>query len=423
VAALFTREFFLAARERLNTGGIICQWAHTYDISEADLRSVVATFVSVFPGGTAWLIGSGDLLLVASADAQGLELENLARGWHEPAIAADLRSVSAVEPFQYLAMYAAGPAELTQYGAGAAIQTDDRMALEFSGPRSINDPGAGAHNAGELRALLLTPPNVVRRAFDGATAAQWRDRGSMMRRIGDQPAAYDDYARAVAADPADSASLRGLVESALAAGRDGAAQDLLEAAGVKHPTTSAIWIAISRLLAARGSVDGAVEAATRAVTLQPADGGGLEQLASIFADAGAADRLAPVVDQLRAQQPHSAGTLYYAAAYHFLRQEMPAARDSAEQALAADPGYVAAHNLLGAVYGTLGRPDDARKSFEAALKLNPSDASIYGNLGLLELTLGNPQSAFDYFAEGLSLDPASTTARNGLAQARNALQD
>ena len=42
VAALFTREFFEAARARLNPGGLLCQWAHTYDMSADDLRSIVA---------------------------------------------------------------------------------------------------------------------------------------------------------------------------------------------------------------------------------------------------------------------------------------------------------------------------------------------------------------------------------------------
>ena len=64
VSALFTREFFLAARDRLAPGGIICQWANAYNISDRDLRSIVATFLSVFPDGTAWLVGADDVLLV-----------------------------------------------------------------------------------------------------------------------------------------------------------------------------------------------------------------------------------------------------------------------------------------------------------------------------------------------------------------------
>ena len=64
VAALFTREFFESARARLKPDGLLCQWAHTYDISADDLRSIVRTFASVFPQGTMWLVGEGDLLLI-----------------------------------------------------------------------------------------------------------------------------------------------------------------------------------------------------------------------------------------------------------------------------------------------------------------------------------------------------------------------
>jgi hypothetical protein len=46
----------------LRPGGVLCQWAHTYDISNADLRSIVATFLSTFPDGTLWLVGDADVL-------------------------------------------------------------------------------------------------------------------------------------------------------------------------------------------------------------------------------------------------------------------------------------------------------------------------------------------------------------------------
>src|SRR6185369_13714700 len=68
VAALFTREFFEAARARLLPGGLLCQWAHTYDISPDDLKSIARTFASVFPQGTMWLVGGGDLLMIGTAD-------------------------------------------------------------------------------------------------------------------------------------------------------------------------------------------------------------------------------------------------------------------------------------------------------------------------------------------------------------------
>src|SRR5438445_3232597 len=66
VASLFTREFFEAARARLEPDGLLCQWAHTYDISAEDLKSIARTFASVFHGGTMWLVGEGDLLFIGA---------------------------------------------------------------------------------------------------------------------------------------------------------------------------------------------------------------------------------------------------------------------------------------------------------------------------------------------------------------------
>ena len=89
VAALFTREFFEGARDRLAPGGLICQWANAYNISDADLRSIVATFLSVFPHGTVWLVGGDDVLMMASdatarraagADARALGAPRRGRG-------------------------------------------------------------------------------------------------------------------------------------------------------------------------------------------------------------------------------------------------------------------------------------------------------------------------------------------------------
>ncbi len=80
VASLFTREFFEAARARLKPDGLLCQWAHTYDISPGDLQSIVRTFGSVFPQGTLWMVGGGDLLLIGARDGDILPRLDDGRG-------------------------------------------------------------------------------------------------------------------------------------------------------------------------------------------------------------------------------------------------------------------------------------------------------------------------------------------------------
>ena len=151
VASLFTREFFLAARRALVPDGILCQWAHTYDISGADLRSIAATFASVFPDGTIWLVGAGDVLLIGSPAGTASRLATIEQSYARPGVADDLAEVAVPDAARVLAMYAGGAAELRAYSVGATVQTDDRGTLEFSAAHGI--VGTGEDNVAVLRNL------------------------------------------------------------------------------------------------------------------------------------------------------------------------------------------------------------------------------------------------------------------------------
>ncbi len=52
--ALFTLENFTAARAALAPGGWYCQWLPCFQLSELDLRTILRTFVSVFPETSVW---------------------------------------------------------------------------------------------------------------------------------------------------------------------------------------------------------------------------------------------------------------------------------------------------------------------------------------------------------------------------------
>jgi spermidine synthase len=417
VAALFTREFFTAARDRLAPGGIICQWTHTYDISGDDLRSIVATFAGVFPSGTMWLVGSGDLLLVGGVDPIEPRLAAVERAWGRPGVADDVQAVAMRTPFSLLSLYAGGPAEMRAYADGAALQSDDRLALEFTGPRALNTAAAD-ENAAALR-QLLTPggrPDAVARAYASATASQWRDRAEMMFKGDAYGVAYANYATALRLAPGDAAAADGLVRSATAAGRHSDALLSLRAAMAADPGAAAPRIASSKLLASLGKTDEAIAAARDAAAANPDDPAPLEQLASIYADAGDAPGLRRVIERLRRWQGTRPGPDYYLAAAAFIEGRLDGALVAARAAAALDPQDARARNLLGAAYASAGQRDAARQAFAAALARDPRELATYINLGLLDLSSGNRAAAADWFAEALTLDPSSRAARDGLSQ-------
>lgn len=77
VASLFTREFYLAAAQRMNPGGIFAQWVQGYEIDVQALRIVLITLRTVFPVVEAWQTESGDLLLLAAREPRTIDVDRL----------------------------------------------------------------------------------------------------------------------------------------------------------------------------------------------------------------------------------------------------------------------------------------------------------------------------------------------------------
>lgn len=418
VAALFTREFFGAARERLAPRGVLCQWINTYDISTEDLRSVVGTFASVFPHVTLWLVGEGDLLMVGAREPFDDRLEALPTAWRRPHIADDLRSVGVMEPFGVLSTFLGGTAAAARFGGGAPSQTDDRLALEFSTPRALRT--ASRVNVQQLRASVspTEQPPAIASAWAEADGDALVQRAAMLREAGAYEAAYQAALDAIAAEPLQAGAFATLVDAAVASGRQPEALVALKALANRYPARPEAHLALSRLHAAQGVWDDAAQAATDGIQRAPGNAASLEQLASVFADASDARRLEGVVAALLTQHPSRPSAHYYRAALGFMKGDLSAAEVAARETLTIDPRHARAQNLLGAIRAMRGETDAARQAFTDAMRLDPKDPTAYQNLALLELNAGNHAAAKRSFAEALSLDPTSRAARDGLSRAK-----
>jgi len=418
VAALFTREAFASIRDRLAPGGIACQWVHTYDIAEDDLRSIVATFVSVFPEAMLWTIGETDMLLVSAAGSLDSHLMNIERSWSRPSAREDLLRAGVMEPFAVQSLWAGGPRTLARLGAGHALQSDDRMALEFTAPRAAFRR-TGTNQASLIREMrdAEETPASIQAALDAAGALQWRNRAAMFERIGIFGAAYADYARAVDHDATDTVALSGLAVTAPAAGQQLDAADRLRRLNAKHPASTPILVAYSKLMDAIGRTDDAFKTALAAVATGSDRALALDQVAALSADSGDAAALSAVADEMDRLQPHSAKSLYYRASQRFVEGAFNQAEALAQQSIALAPRDADARNLAGAALASLQRRSEAQAMLLSALKLSPADASIYVNLGLLALEERDGPQAEKYFAGALALDPASETAVEGYRQA------
>ena len=185
VAALFTREFF-AAGQPTAPGGLMCQWAHTYDISDADLRSIVATFVRC--------------LRIRDA------LDRRRRRHPAPRVSGADRAAPGGH-FHGLAAARSRRGPSHRWNAGAvrialALRRRTQRDVAIRGWRQRSRPTTGrrSNSPGRLpsspASRPITPPRsavcstegnkppAVARALTGATASQWRDRGAMLMDAG-----------------------------------------------------------------------------------------------------------------------------------------------------------------------------------------------------------------------------------------------
>lgn len=142
VANLFTQEFFELGRARLNEEGIFVQWVQIYQLSTESLRSVLATYTSVFPHVLVFRVGGlnkgKDLLLVGSNRPLGLE--RLTERMSDAKMAAEMARVDLKDEAAVREWFVCDESKLGPAVAGAKINTDDNMHIEMTVPREAFRP-------------------------------------------------------------------------------------------------------------------------------------------------------------------------------------------------------------------------------------------------------------------------------------------
>ena len=142
VANLFTREFFEMGRQRLSEQGVFVQWLQIYQLSTESLRSVLATYHSVFPHVMVFRVGGAgngkDLILVGSNSPLSLDL--LSQRLADERIARELSRVNLNTEGDVRSWYICDESRLGPAISGAKINTDDNMHIETTVPREAFRP-------------------------------------------------------------------------------------------------------------------------------------------------------------------------------------------------------------------------------------------------------------------------------------------
>ncbi|MFM0015785.1 fused MFS/spermidine synthase [Paraburkholderia sediminicola] len=213
VVNLYSSDFYRLAASRLQQGGIVAQWLPLPTQNEEDTRSLIQSFIQVFPHAALWTTELHEMMLVGSIQPLELDVPRIEARFAQPQIAAALREVGIASPAALLATWITDRAGLEYYAADAQPVTDDQPRIEYATwVRHDAFPTTLAH----LLALHTAPP--LQGADDAFRAAMENSRSALQSFYsagldaykGDRDAWAQDISNAIRTDP-DNAYYRWLI--------------------------------------------------------------------------------------------------------------------------------------------------------------------------------------------------------------------
>ncbi len=132
VVNLYSSDFYALAGSRLRERGLLAQWLPLPTQNDEDTRSLVRSFLDVFPHATLWTTELHEMLLIGSFDPIALDAPRIAARFSQPGVAAALREVGIASPAALLATWVTDRAGLTRYVDGAPAVTDDQPRIEYA---------------------------------------------------------------------------------------------------------------------------------------------------------------------------------------------------------------------------------------------------------------------------------------------------
>lgn len=172
VVNLYSRDFYQLAARRLHRGGMVAQWLPLPTQNSEESRSLVRSFVEVFPHATLWTTEFHEMLLIGSLDPLALDVPRIRERFAEPAVAAALAEVGIDTPAALLATWVTDREGLLRFAGDALPVTDDWPRIEYAPWVRRNEI---TRVLPELLALRSPPPlRQADAAFRGEVERQWQ---------------------------------------------------------------------------------------------------------------------------------------------------------------------------------------------------------------------------------------------------------
>jgi spermidine synthase len=397
LAALFTRDFFSLAKDRLTDEGVFVQWMHAYQMDWETFALVGRTFAGVFPNSLLLVTkpsgGGNDYLLVGFKSPGRL---NPAYADRKLSFARRSKNVDLKDPRLLYRMILSQ--NLPQLFGPGLVHTDDRPRLEFTAPK------------------LMYSSGMQIKIYQKIHSQRWpslaRDTIEVIRQVAEDTDSQIDFA-------AYALSLyspfNGMLDSARAtAGQKKRFFDLMENYCAENELDFSIFTDSEleqRCLTVQ--IDVIAKNMDRLPDRQLSYGylGTLYSLKGQYSESRHYYEKASAPGPLAAQMHNNLGVALVA------QERVDEAIHHFSEAVRLDPDYSRSHFNLGYVRSGQNRLDEAIGHYTAALGINPDQAETHYRLGLALAGQNRLDEAINRFSEAVRLDPYHADAYNDLGVA------
>lgn len=132
VVNLYSRDFYELAASRLQDKGIVAQWLPLPTQNIDDSRSLVRSFLDVFPHASLWTSEFHEMLLVGSLAPMELDAGKITARFQQDSVRSTLQDVGIGSAAALLATWVTDRAGLERFAADAPAVTDDQPRIEYA---------------------------------------------------------------------------------------------------------------------------------------------------------------------------------------------------------------------------------------------------------------------------------------------------
>ncbi|MHC4159880.1 MAG: fused MFS/spermidine synthase, partial [Planctomycetota bacterium] len=390
LAALFTRDFFALAEDRLDDGGIFVQFIHSYQMDWPTFALVGRTFAEVFPNSVLVVTEPSavgiDYLLVGFKGNDRLVLDFA----KENVIYAQKSTNIALSSPELLYRLVVSENLQKLFGQGP-VNTDNLPILEFAAPKLMHydDPDI-LTNIHSRKWLIAETKSVAGRittdvdaqidfaAYALSVNAPFRNMVDLSKTTPSQKERFFKLVEAYCTNETVEFNLlddKELIKRCISAQIE-TIENSIDTASDKAVS----YYCLADLYHRKGMLNEAIANYSKSLQIKPDNAEAHYNLGFILTSVGRRGE----------------------AIMHFA------------EALRIRPGFAAAHTELGYALAHQGKLDKAFEHFAEALRINPDDAKVHGNLGAALAHQGKLNEAIEHFREALRIEPDSAEANSNL---------